>query len=104
MRDTVVIMKEGNCPRPHCPACDMFVPWAELDLRHPETALCAWREEMNRRHMVEEEDQAGLVTAIQDYDRPLEILSSFKYLGRLLIETDEDWMAVIDNIWKARKS
>ena len=38
------------------------------------------------------------------YDRPLEIVSSFKYLGRLLIETDEDWMAVIDNIWKARKS
>ena len=38
------------------------------------------------------------------YDRPMDTVFSFKYLGRLLTETDNDCLAVIKNIWKARKS
>ena len=64
MQDTVVILEVRILPRPrpHCPACDIFVPWAVLDLLHPETALCAQGEEMNRRRLAEEEDWVGAVT------------------------------------------
>ena len=54
--------------------------------------------------MVEEEDRVETVTTIQAYERPLETVSSFKYLGRLLIATNDDWPAVIPNIWKSRNS
>ena len=27
VRDTVVILEEGNLPHPQCPLCDMMVPW-----------------------------------------------------------------------------
>ena len=35
---------------------------------------------------------------------PLETVCSFKYLGRLLTATDDDWLEVINNIWKSSKS
>ena len=27
LRDTIVILEEGNRPRPRCPKYDMFMPW-----------------------------------------------------------------------------
>ena len=41
--------------------------------------------------MVEEEARAGTVTPFWAYDRPPEIVSSFKYLGRLLTATYNGW-------------
>ena len=46
----------------------------------------------------------GTVTTLWDYERPLEKVSSFKYLERLLTATGENWTVVITNIQKARKS
>ena len=40
MRYTIVILEEGNLPYSCCPSCNMFVPWSELNRRHPTTALC----------------------------------------------------------------
>ena len=54
--------------------------------------------------MAEEEAWEGAVMELWYYDRPLDTVLSFKYLGRLLPETDDDCPAAIDNIWKARKS
>ena len=34
---------------------------------------------------------------------PLSTVSSFKYLGRVLLVVDDDWAAVISNISKALK-
>ena len=53
---------------------------------------------------MEEESQAGAVTEFWAYDRPLKIVLSFNYLGRLLTATDDNWQAAIANIWKTRKS
>ena len=44
------------------------------------------------------------MTALQEYEIPLETVLEFKYLGRLLKATDDDWSSVIDNIWKARNN
>ena len=53
---------------------------------------------------MEEEEQAGAVMVFQAYDRPLEIVSSFKYLGCLLTATDDDCPEVVTRTQKAQKS
>ena len=38
VRDTVVILEEGNLPHPRCPMCDMLVLWRSLNRMHRRTA------------------------------------------------------------------
>ena len=66
-------------------------------------ALCERGVERNRGWLEEEEDHVGKVTEFWDYDSPLETVLSFKYLGSLPMETDEDWPECIANIRKASK-
>ena len=40
----------------------------------------------------------------QDYGRTLETVTSFKYMGRVLTEVDDDWPVVVENLNKSRKS
>ena len=54
--------------------------------------------------MEEEEARLGTVTVFLSYDRPLEKLLSFKYLGIILTKNEDNWPVVIANIQKARKS
>ena len=39
VRDKIVIMGEGNCPHPLCPACEIFVTWETTNKRHPKTVI-----------------------------------------------------------------
>ena len=94
---TIVIMEEVNCLQPRCPACDMSVPWAEMNNRCPTTMICAWWGNRKRQWISEEESQAGVATAFQAYGRPLE-----NHLGRLLAATDYDFPEVIINLYKAQ--
>ena len=82
----------------------MFVPWAALNCRHPLSDICAWGYKSKRRCLAEEETQAGAATSLRAHDWPLETVLSFKYLGRLLTAPDDDWSAVITNLWKAQNS
>ena len=34
IRDTVVILEEGNLSHPRCPICDMLVTWRDLNGTH----------------------------------------------------------------------
>ena len=42
--------------------------------------------------------------AFHAYGKPMEAVSEFRYLGRLLTATDDDWLEVAGNIRKARVS
>ena len=44
------------------------------------------------------EGEAGAFTA---YGRPLEMVSSFRYLGRILTGMDNNWTAVVGKLKKA---
>ena len=46
----------------------------------------------------------NLEWAFHAYGKPMEAVSEFRYLGRLLTATDDDWPAVAGNIRKARVS
>ena len=104
VRDTIVILEEGNHPHPRCPACDIFVLWVAVNRHHPSLDLCSQGSYSKRHFLEEEEAWAGASTALRVHGRPLETVSSLKYLGRLLTASENDWPDVISNLWKERKS
>ena len=44
-----------------------------------------------------EEEEVGVAMALTEYIRPLMALFSFKYLGRVLSSSYNDWTSVIRN-------
>ena len=104
VQDTVVMMEEGNPPHPLCPRCDMQVPRKALNGRHLGTAQCAKGAERKRMRLAKTETRENLDWAFHAYGKPMEAVSEFCYLGRLLTATDDDWPEVVGNIKKARRS
>ena len=102
--DTMVILEEGNLPHPRCTRCSMMVPRRALNGRYPATSQCARGEERNRRLLAETELRQILERAFELYGEPLENVTAFRYLGRVLTAGDDDWLAVLGNLGKARKS
>ena len=72
--------------------------------RHPETAQCAKEAERKRRRLTDTETSENSEQAFEAYGAPIESVSEFKYLGRILTATDDDWPAVVGNLRKARRS
>ena len=48
--------------------------------------------------------QAITVKAFQAYGIPLNLVTFFNCLGRIMTALDDDWLAVVGNMWKLRKS
>ena len=103
VRDTVVILEEGNLPHPLCPLCDMLVPWKALNGTHRRTAQCNRGLERKRRQLPAEEDRDVTTRVFSAYERPLEMVTFFKYLGRMILEADDNWTAVVKNFYRAMK-
>ena len=101
--DIVIILEEGNLPHPSCPRCDMLVPWRALNVRHQATAQCKKGAERKMCRMVEAEFRDSTERSFEAYRKPLETVSTFKYLGRVMTAGDDDWPAVAVNLLKARK-
>ena len=104
VQDIVIILEEGALPYPRCPWCDMLVPWQVLNKRHLTTAQCAKGAEINCQRMAKEEMWESAERSFQDYGRPLQTVTSFKYLGRVLTTVDKKWSTLVGNLRKARKS
>ena len=102
--DTVVSLEEGNLPHPRCPRCDMLVSWQALNGRHPAAAHCARGAEQKRQWLAEVDLRDILERAFEVYREPLENVTAFKYLGRLFTAGDDDCLAVLGNLDKARNS
>ena len=57
--------------------------------RHLDTAQCDRGAERKRRWLAEEELRESLDRAFQAYVETLEILTAFRYLGRVMTEGDD---------------
>ena len=104
VRDTVIILEEGNLPHPRCENCDMLVPWRALNVRHRDTAMCRSGAERKRRQLAEAEIRERTERAFKAYGDQLESVPRFTYLGRVMTAGDDDWPAVAGNLKKARRS
>ena len=102
--DTVVMLEEGNFPHQLCAWCDMQVPWRALNRRHPGTPQCLKGAEQKRQRLAEAERRENSEWAFEAYWAPIESVAEFKYLGRILTATDDDWPAVVGNLGKAKRS
>ena len=98
VRYTVVILEEDNLPHPRFPLCDMLVPWKAPNGMHRRKSQCNWGAERKRQRLAAEEEREFTVRAFNAYGRPLEMVTSFKYLGRVISETEDDWLAVVRNL------
>ena len=47
--------------------------------------------------------QAGTDITTTTYGIPLEPVTYFKYIGRFLLTADNDWSAVVHNLWRERQ-
>ena len=82
--DTVVILEEGNYPHPRCARCGLLVPRQALNGRQPVTAQCARVTDRKRRRIAEAEMRESLDQAFEAYGEPLQNVSTFRYMGRVL--------------------
>ena len=82
----------------------MLVPRQALNGRHPATAQCARGAEQKRRRIAEADLRESSERAFEAYGELLQNLTVFKYLGRVLTAGCDDWLTVVGNLGKARKS
>ena len=78
----------GNLPLPRCPWCDIQVSRKALNGRHLETSKCRTGTEQKRRKQVEAELETTSEKAFHPYGTRIRAVTGFKYLGRVLTNTD----------------
>ena len=104
VRDTIIILEEGNLPHPICENCDMFVPWQALNGCHKSTKMCRSGTSRKRRRLAEAELRKSTEMAFEVYRQQIQSVPWFTYLGRVITEGDDDWPAVAGNLAKVWKS
>ena len=52
--------------------------------------------------MAAEESGAVTLRSFSAYGLPLEMFTSFKYLGRVLLVADDEWLTVVQNVVKVQ--
>ena len=104
MRDTVIILEEGNLPHPRCENCDMLVPWRALNGRHKSTAMCKSGVERKRWRLAEADIRESTEMAFEAYGEQIESVPRFTYLWRVMTAGDDNRQAVARNLAKARRS
>ena len=72
----------------------MMLSWLSLNRRNLATAQCTKGKESNRRRPTEEELRDSSERALHAYGEPLETVTSFKYMGRMMTSGDDDWPPV----------
>ena len=82
----------------------MLVTWRALNGRHLTIAQCAKGEERKHRHLVEEDLREITKRSFDAYGQPLETITSFKYLRRVMTAGEDSWPAVVGKLGKDRKS
>ena len=100
VHNIVLMLEEGNLPVPRCPRCDLQVSRKALDRRHLGTSQCRTGTERKRRRLLEAEMRENSEQAFHAYGKQMKAVTDFRYLGRLLTATDDDWTAVAGNIRK----
>ena len=81
------ILEEGNFPYPGCYLCYMLVPRKALNGMHRCTEQYNWGAERKRRRLAAKEDREVTARDFSAYGRPLEMVNSFRYLGRVILAT-----------------
>ena len=99
---TVVILEEGNLPLPCCPRCDLQVSMKALNGRHLDTNQCKTGAERKLWRLAVAEVETTVEKVFHAYGKKMQAVTEFRYLGRVMTNTDDDWPEVAGNVRKAR--
>ena len=69
---------------------------------HHRTVKYKKGEERKRRHLAVQEERAVTSRAFSAYGHPLEIVKSFRHLGKVILAAENNWTAVVRNLEKVR--
>jgi hypothetical protein len=100
LEDTIVIEQEGRLPR--CTNCGIFS--STVGARHQASMTCRKATERRQKQVVAKEHERlkkDVVFTVSG--KPIEIVDTFKYLGRVTAKTDSDEAAVLRNLVQARR-
>ena len=100
-KDTIIIEEEGRLPR--CGNCGLFQ--MSVGPRHQQSLDCQrWTKTRLDRDSCKVNKKAVLETVFSVQGTPIETVTEFKYLGRVVEKNDDDWPTVNRNIKRARIS
>ena len=81
----------------------MMVTWKAFNGRHTTTSQCIKGAEWKHKRLEVEETRESTVRTFQIYGRPLELVTPFKYLERIMTNLENNWTEVVGDLRKARK-
>ena len=90
----------GDPPPCKCPNCGTMV--TNLGT-HQGSKQCVYAKMRQEKRKMKEENLKAVERVFKIGDQPVERVSYFKYLGRILTQDDRDWTAIAANIRKARQ-
>ena len=82
----------------------MFVSHKDLNIRQLTTDFCRQGAERKRRCLAEEEARAGVEASFTAYGISLALVTSFRYLGRVLLADNGDWKVAVRKLQKERRN
>ena len=88
IRDTVVIMYEGNLSHSRCPLCDMLVTWRALNGTHQHTLQRKDGAYSKQQSLAAEEKRKVTTKEFSAYCLPLKMVNSFQYLSCMILPED----------------
>ena len=80
----------------------MLVTWKALNRIHRRAEQFTWGAERKRRRLAAEGEREVTLRAFSAYGCPLEIVTSFKYLGWVILATDDDCPDVVRKLDQAK--
>ena len=83
-----------------CPLCQIQVPNLP---RHRGMLLCKKAAEQAQKRAQVEANKQAVKVVFKIGDKPIENVSSFKYLGRILAANDDDLPDMVSNVRRARQ-
>ena len=92
-------MEEGNLPQ--CENCGLFQKI--VDQKHKMSEDCKKATRSRQARLDEKRQQSAREFTFTVSGTPIERVKEFKYLGRILDESDDDWPALQSNLKKARE-
>ena len=80
----------------------MLVPWKALDGMYRHTSQCNWGADWNICQLAAEEGRDLTSRYFSAYGIPLEMMTSFRYLGRVILTADEEFPVMTKNLSRER--
>ena len=86
-----MILEEGNLPHQKCSLCYILVLWKDLNGNHRRIEQYNQGVERKRQKLAAEEEREVTARSFSAYGRPLDMVTSFRYMGKVILVADEDW-------------